>query len=230
MKEPLLYFHQQFSFDKTDIRQLVTGEKYTAVMLNNGNIGVCANLGNKVSINFIDSFELDLTRISHRILYNAYLNALLNNRNKFSATADVFDTIDFRKYNNIVMIGYFKPVIEKFRQATIDLKIFDLFHQNEEITPIKFKTQSIKNADAILLSATSIFNNTFFDLCNESNDSCDIFLLGPSSILHNDILKYKNIKTIFGTIFRKNDVRVLNSIAEGHGTKHFQKYGMKVKL
>ncbi|MEZ5196695.1 MAG: DUF364 domain-containing protein [Bacteroidales bacterium] len=230
MTEPLQSFYQKYSFDENCISKFVTGEKYTSVMLNNGNIGVCANLGKAIDINFNGYFKLDLTNISHRILYNAYMNALVNNECEFSVSADIFDTIDFSRYNNIVMIGYFKPVVEKFKQASLELKIFDLTHQNAEITPTIYKQESIHNADAVLLSATTIVNNTFTNLSKQTSDQCDIFLLGPSSILHTDILKYKNIKSIFGTTFRKNDIRVLNSIEQGNGTRHFQKYGRKVRL
>lgn len=207
---------------------MVVGDKYTAVMLTNGRIGVCANSGNIINIVLDDNFALDLTVTSHRILYNAYVNAHLNTYNEKSKNQDIFTRVDFTKYSNIVMIGYFKPVIEKFIKASIELKIFDLYQENEFITPPKYKAEYIKNADAILLTATSIFNSSFLPICQETKECCDIYVLGPSSIIHNDILKYKNIKSIFGTIFKRNDMRVLDSIKAGNGTRHFQKFGKKV--
>jgi hypothetical protein len=61
-------------------------------------------------------------------------------------------------------------------------------------------------------------------------ESCDIFLLGPSSIMNRDMFGYKNIKKIFGSIFKPDDKNVLNVIGNGFGTKKFLKYGRKVSL
>jgi hypothetical protein len=46
--EPLAFFLKEYNFDLDKIEKISSGEKYTAILLKNGNIGVCANLGHKV--------------------------------------------------------------------------------------------------------------------------------------------------------------------------------------
>ena len=83
-------------------------------------------------------------------------------------------------------------------------------------------------AKAVILTATSIFNETFMSIVKNTRNNCDIFILGPSSIMNEDMLKYKNIKMIFGSVFQSNDERVLNTIRTGGGTKQFIRFGKKV--
>jgi len=41
---------------------------------------------------------------------------------------------------------------------------------------------------------------------------------------------YKNVKEIFGSVFEKNDERVLNVIENGYGTRKFLPFGKKIYL
>lgn len=229
MEEPLKRLYSNFGVNIDNIQELIYGDKYTVVLLKNGNFGVCANLGNKINIKIGDIETPDFNNFEHRILLNAYFNAEFNYLNNYEKNIDIFDGIDFKKYKRLVMIGYFKPLLKKFKKNDIPITIFDLFDRDEVITPMNQQIDYVKKADSIILTSTSIFNNTFLDIVNNSND-CDIFLLGPSSIMHPEILKYKNVKTIFGSVFEKNDSKVINIIKDGFGTQYFLPYGRKVSL
>ncbi|MCK5823429.1 MAG: hypothetical protein KAG95_05455 [Bacteroidales bacterium] len=229
MEEPLKILYNKFGVNIKNIQKIVYGDKYTAVVLKNGNIGLCANLNNKVYILPKDFETPDFNNFGHRILLNAYFNAEFNYLNKYDKILDIFDGIDFEKYNELVMIGYFKPLLKKFKKNNIKISIFDLYSRDDVITPMERQPVYVKKADAIILTSTSIFNNTFLDIVNNSNN-CDIFLLGPSSIMHPEILEYKNVKTVFGSVFEKNDHNVLDIIKDGFGTQYFLPYGKKVSL
>ena len=47
--EPLEFLLSKYKFDIEKIETISSGLKYSAVLLKNGNIGVCANLGHKVN-------------------------------------------------------------------------------------------------------------------------------------------------------------------------------------
>ena len=230
MNEPLKHFFSIYNFDKSQIKKVARGEKYIAVMLENGQIGVCATLKNKLAFDMDKSYTLNLDRIDHRIFYNAYLNALLKYDNEFAEDKDIFNRIDFNNYSNLVMVGFFKPLVEKLRKNGINLSVFDLYSNDDNILQLKHQDEYVRKADGLILTATSIFNGTFTDIVNATDGFCDVFILGPSSILHKDIMQYKSIKTIFGTIFRKHDRQVLDIISEGYGTRYFQPLGKKVYL
>jgi uncharacterized protein (DUF4213/DUF364 family) len=228
--EPLEHYVQKYGVDITNIEEIVCGCKYSAVLLKNGNIGVCANLDNQIEIEIEELKTPDLKENRHRIIINAFFNALLNDLNHYEKTVDIFDDIDFRSYKNIVMIGLFKPLLEKFQRDLIHINVFDMMKEHDQLLPIKNEMKYIKKADAIILSATTIFNGTFMDIVNQTIEKCDIFLLGPSAIMDKDMFHYKNIKKIFGAIFKPGNQNVLDTIRNGFGTRKFLRFGKKVSL
>lgn len=228
MTEPLEYFLEKYGMDISSFEKLVFGKRYTAVLLKNGNIGVCANLFNKVEVEIKDLVTPNSNDLSHRIVLNAYFNAALNYSNRYNDEADIFDAVNFNTYKKIVMIGHFGPLLEKFEQNNIEVSVFDLNRKDDQYAFRKSEIQYISEVDAVILTATSIFNETFMSIVNSTGNDCNIYILGPSSIMNEGILKYKNIRMIFGTVFQRNDERVLNIIRNGGGTKQFIHFGKKV--
>jgi len=230
INKPLKHFVEKYGVDVSNIKKIVCGRKYSALLLKNGNIGVCANLSTNVEVNIEDLRKIDLNKIEHRIILNAYFNANLNYLNNYKKESDIFEAIDFKHYKSIIMVGLFKPILKKFDDNNIKIQVFDLTKKSHKLIPIEKEMETIKEVDAIILSATTIFNNTFMDIVNNSGVNCDIFLLGPSSIMNKDLFEYRNIKKIFGSIFESYDERVLDIIKEGYVTKKFLPFGKKVSL
>jgi uncharacterized protein len=228
MQEPILHFFNKFKFDSSLIKQVISGDCFTAVMLKNGNIGICGNTGHTVKPDNLDLSKPDPEVIEQRIILNAYYNAVLNYRNEYSIEKDVFDQIDFSVFNKIVMIGYFESTYLKFEKAGIDVSVFDIDKTDPKLVPSAQEMEYVRNADAIMMTGTTISNNTFQNLTENTKNGCEIFLTGPSAIMHPDIFAYKNIKTIMGSVFEPNDQRILDSIASGGCTKDFIKFGRKV--
>ena len=228
MQEPILHLFNKYKFDHSLIGQIVTGDCFTAVMLKNGNIGICGNTGHTVEPDKIDLNKPDLNIIEHRIILNAYYNAVLNYRNEYSIEKDVFDQVDFSVFKKIVMIGYFESTYAKFEKAGIDVSVFDIDKTDPKLVPLAQEMEYVRNADAIMMTGTTLSNNTFQNLADNTKNGCQIYLTGPSAIMHLDMLAYKNIKTIMGSVFEPNDHRILESIASGGCTKDFIKFGRKV--
>ncbi|MEA3495065.1 MAG: DUF364 domain-containing protein [Bacteroidota bacterium] len=225
--EPLELLILKYKFEIDKIESISSGLKYTAVLLKNGNIGVCANLGHKISAKKDDYLSQDLKKFSHRIVINAYFNALLNYSFNSKSDVDIFQVINFKKYNQIVMLGFIEPIAEKFNELKIPINIFDFQKEDKNLIPISEQKKLLKEADAVILTSTSIFNNSFLDSINATKDKCDIFMIGPSSIMTPELLEYKNIEMIFGSTFEKSDDRVLKLIRENEGTRKFLKFGNK---
>lgn len=230
MQEPIEYFFEKYGVDLQSINQIICGEKYVAVLLKNGELGVCATLDNYVNINIRDLRFPDLKNIQHRIVLNAYFNASFNYQNKYDTSIDIFDKIDFKRYNKIVMIGFFRSLVEKFESESINLTIFDKAVEDDKLTNMDKQLEEISKADALILSSTSVFNNTFLDMVNATNDQCEIYTLGPSTILNQEMFQYRNIKFLFGSIFEPNDINTLKIIQQGGGTKQFLPFMDKVYL
>jgi len=168
--------------------------------------------------------------VSHRIILNAYYNALLNYNNQFDHSADIFDRINFKQAGKVVMIGYFLSLVQKFEENNIQLSIFDLFDTSEKVTPLEKQKEYISKANTLILTSTSIFNNTFQKLINATPDNCQVFLLGPSTLMHPDMFNYRNINILFGSLFEKENDEVVEIIKKGEGTPSFSKHMTKVFL
>jgi uncharacterized protein (DUF4213/DUF364 family) len=108
--------------------------------------------------------------------------------------------------------------------------VFDQIKESDRLIPIEEEPAYIKRADAVILTATSVFNGTFMEIIDNTAENCDIFLLGPSSIMDRDMLSYRNIRKIFGSIFAAKDERILKATTQGFCTKEFIKYGRKVSI
>ena len=221
MQEPILHYYNKYGVDINRIEEIVYGDKYLAVLLKDGSIGVCATLLGNVKTTLTELDNFDVTSYAHRIFAIAYFNALLNNKADYSKQVDIFNKIDFRKYSNIVMIGFFGSLAEKFKRSSIDLSIFDFKSKNPDLVDMKRQKEYLAKADFVILTSTSIINNTFLDIVNSTSHNCRIATLGPSTILDADMFQYKNVHLLFGSLFEKNDLNLLNIIRNDGGTKSF---------
>ena len=230
LQEPISHYVNKYGIRVSQLDRIIIGSKYSAVQLKNGHIGVCSNLKKKFDVDIVELQNPDLENTNHRIIITAYLNALLNYDNEYKRTADIFDEINFKNINNLVMIGMFKPILKRFKESKIKVSVFDMRDNTNEALPYKKEMEYVAKADALILTSTSIFNGTFMDIIKNSKESCRIFLLGPSTIMNTDMFSYKNIKCIFGSVFNRFDERVLDTISKGEGTRKFLPFGKKVFL
>ncbi|MFK5854966.1 MAG: DUF364 domain-containing protein [Bacteroidota bacterium] len=221
MQEPIIHYYNKLGINTTKIKEIICGDKYVAVLLKNGNIGVCSTLQNGINITINDLKTFDISLNSHRVVAIAYFNALLNYKRNYPKQIDIFNEIDFSRFKNIVMIGYFGSLTDKFKNASINLSIFDLKNDNNKVVDIDKQKEFLTKADVVILTSTSVFNNTFIDIVNTTSTNCIIYTLGPSTILDPDMFKYNNVHTIFGSVFKNNDMELLEIIRNGGGTKKF---------
>ncbi len=226
MLDPITHYYQKYAFDSSLVKDFVSGARYVAVLFENGNIGLCATLGETVKAEIPK--KIDLENSEHRIFLNAYYNALLNYDQSYNEEKDIFEAVDFTQFSNIVMVGNFRPVVKRFQKANIPLFIFDKREDEEILQEMKDQMQYIQKADAIILTATSMFNQSFMELIENSAEGSSIYILGPSAIMHPDMKKYRNVEMIFGSVYEPNDQRVLDVIRANLGTRYFSPFSRKV--
>ncbi len=227
--DPLLILYENYGVDITLVKDFFAGKKYAYVILENGNIGISANIEDSENFSITDIKKDDFGSYRNRLFLLAYFNALLNyNGNRFSKE-DIFNIIDFSLYENIVMIGYSEPMYKKFSDK-MKPAVFDYSSDEPFIKKQNLMSDYLKKADTLILTGTSIINNTFPEIIENVNSSCDVCLVGPSVILSEDILRIYGLKGIFGTLFRDNVSAIANFIKENYGTNILKKYGEKVAL
>jgi len=228
--DPIRHFYNETGFDRSQIDDLIIGDKYVALMNRQGNIGVCATLNTRVDQSILNARSPDLSNPSHRIILNAWFNSIHNYRREYTEIVDIFDRIDFSLHNNIVMVGYFESLYEKFTARNINLSVYDIAKKSSNLDDIESMEDSLHNAEAVILTGTTVFNGTFTSVIGKTGDNTDIFLLGPSNILSEQMFEYRNIKVVFGSVFERGDSRVLDKIAQGSGTRGFLQYLKKVYI
>lgn len=220
--------HSKTGYNRQLIKEIVSGQKYLSVLLKNGQIGVCATLGYEIPKDFTSPLNLDLKNPVHRILFIAYTNASMNYLQTDLGENDIFDQINFRFYSKIVMVGLFQSLLDKFDHAGLKVHVFDIEKTGSGLTHMQYQKKFLNEADAIILTSTSLVNNTFDEVIAETNPESHVYMLGPSGILTRDYFRYPQVKMVFGSLFEKNDRRVIEVIEKGYGTRHFLPYLRKV--
>jgi hypothetical protein len=218
----LLYeLFQKYPYSSESFQKMVCGEKNVAIMLNDGNIGVCSTLCNTIVCDTKTLENPDFTNYHHRILINAWVNACANNNITPSGNNDIFDAINFTSFKHVVMVGYFGSLTKKLLDIGINLSVFDLNEEDKPVEPLKNLSTGIQKADAIILTATSISNNTFNELIGIVPNHSKVFILGPSTPLSPFMFRNPVIAGLFGARFDPFDHEVLKAIEQGGGTRSF---------
>ena len=228
--DPLESLFKKYQFKSNDIGECIFGKTYVAVVLKNGNIGLSANLDNIFETSIMKTNLPDLNKTDHRLILNAYYNAKLNYKDNGQDSKDLFEEINFNSYRNIIMIGYSLPMLNKLDSKETEIHIFDHSKDDSILVDQSLLKEYLKGAECVILTATTIVNNTFTEIVNNSGANCDIFLVGPSTPMTKEMFKYKNVKALFGTVFKKNDHKITDIIKEGEGTRVFKHLGKKVAL
>jgi uncharacterized protein (DUF4213/DUF364 family) len=153
---------------------------------------------------------------------NAWVNSNINYSEPTNGEADIFDAIDFSAFKSLVMIGYFGSLVQKFVDKGIKITVFDLNEQDVPVEPIAHQKESIANADGIILTSTTLANNTFPNLISYTNSHSKVYMLGPSTPLTRQIMDmHSSVSGLFGAKFTPFDSDVLHQIEKGGGTRTF---------
>ena len=227
--DPLQYLFNINKPDITKVKGITSGELCVAVVLNNNNIGACASLNNKFTVDRVALVEPDFAKPNHRAVLIAYYNAYYNYDHAVVADHDIMEEVDFTSFKKIVMIGNFRPLIKKFNAMGVNLDVFDLENDDAYLIDIKLQKEYILAADALIVTATTLLNNTFSDIIVHTNDNCKVYILGPSTIVSTELFTFKNVVKVFGAVFT-DAAKVISLIERGGSIKDCLSYGKKVSL
>jgi uncharacterized protein (DUF4213/DUF364 family) len=202
------------------------GSVYVAASTREGNIGVCATLG--ITVPCFNPISFDIDRVADRVALNALINARVNYSVLYDGAADIFDVVDFARYQSIVMIGYFRSLAGKLDSCGIRPTIFDLNQQDVPVMPMELQQEYLGRADCLIVSSTSISNGTFNGLISNTPASADVYMLGPSTPMCDAMFSYPQVKGLFGSVFEPHDEKTIQIIAAGGGTRQFKTCMRKV--
>jgi uncharacterized protein len=226
--DPLSQLLSQYPPDPSLIDCVIQGDLYLAMKLKDGRIGVCATLGNTGGKEFDSSINIDLSSVYSRIRLIAYYNALFNAVAVTDAKEDIFTHLNFSQAGKIVMIGYFRPLVKKFDALSIPLSIFDLAHDDTRITPYSILDAVLPSADTVIVTSTTLVNNTFAKMISLVKQDAKAYMLGPTTIMHPVMFSYPQIRAIYGMSFTPGDQRPLEVVGNNGGTPDFSPFAQKI--
>jgi hypothetical protein len=230
---------------KVNVTILSLGLGYTAVTTSDGGIGLSYTyFGDKKSCMVLNkhvdyegkSADQLLEKIKsdntvERSMALALINAL-NYNDALSLSEDhdnkiMFDQLTIGKDRKVAMIGFFGPLVRNFEKMGVSLEILDLSRglgQKEEFY------NKLKNwAQVLLLTSTSVLNNSTEEILAHAGEKVKTVMLGPSTPMVTDAFKHLPVHMLAGTVPVDKEM-TLKAIRHGMGTPVLHRYSRKVFL
>lgn len=230
---------------QTAIEILSLGLGYTAVTTVNGGIGLSYTyFGDKracmVLNEHIDyeakpaSLLLEKIKSDNRIersMALALINAL-NYREALALPEDKDNTIMFEKLgigrdSNIAMVGYFGPLVRNFKEQKVSLEILD---ESRGLGNKEDFYHKLGNwADVLLLTSTSILNQSTEGILANVGDKVKTVMLGPSTPMVAKAFRHLPVVLLAGTVPIDKE-KILKAVRHGMGTPVLHKFSRKTFL
>ncbi len=159
----------------------------------------------------------------------AVLNALGGSRPQPFLSGDLLESLNLDREDQVAMIGYFEPLVRKLSGKVKTLWIFE----REERVP-GFYSESdlpryLPEANLVLISATTLLNQTLEDLLSLIKKAREVVLLGPSTPLFPEAFRFTPITLLSGIRVRSPEF-VFRQVAQAKGFPSLREGLEKVNL
>jgi len=229
----------------TEVEILSLGLGYTAVTTGDGGIGLSYTyFGDKKSCMILNkhidyegqSADLLLEKIKsdntvERSMALALINAL-NYKDALNLPGDDDNKIMFDKFKiddgrRVAMVGYFPPFVRYFEDMGVSLEILDSSRGlgRKQNFYNKLKTW----AQVLLVTSTSILNNSTEEILVHAGKNLKTIMLGPSTPMAAEAFKHLPVHMLAGTV-PVDKIKTLKAIRHGMGTPVLHKHSRKVFL
>jgi len=230
---------------EVNIDILCLGLGYTAVTLSDGGIGLaythfedkksCMVLNRHIDYEGQPAVQL-LEKIKgdnpvERSMALALVNAL-NHKEALEYPEDKNNKIMFDKFNigqgtRIAMVGFIGPLVDLLKQNEAVVEVLDASRKMGQKEDFYAKLGNW--ADVLVLTSTSILNNTTEEILQNVHQKVKTIMLGPSTPMVAAAFQHLPVHMLAGTvpIDREN---VLKAIRHGMGTPVLQKFSRKSYL
>jgi uncharacterized protein (DUF4213/DUF364 family) len=230
---------------EVNIDLLCLGLGYTAVTLSDGGIGLsythfedkksCLLLNKHIDYEQQPAIQLlEKIRSDHpveRSMALALVNAL-NYKDALEYPEDkknqfMFDQFNIGRGTRAAMVGFIGPLVDLLKQKKAAVEVLDRSRdmgQKED-----FYTKLGNWADVLLLTSTSILNNTTEEILQNVSEKVKTAMLGPSTPMVATAFEHLPVHMLAGTVPIDKE-NVLKAIRHGMGTPVLQKFSRKSYL
>lgn len=229
-----------------DLRVLraVLGLGYHAVQLENGSVGLSANIlrgrrGNCTVFNAAGTVRgsrvgdlLDLHvrgDLLTRSLCLAAFNALVNIEGS-GDEGDVFDRIDVKEGDRVAMVGLIEPVAAMLKRKGCEVRVYEeRTVEHPLVDDPATMAERCGEADLIIVTATSLINDTFDEIMGHAANAREVVLMGPSTPLSGEAFAATPVTCLAGSRVIDPDA-AFTIVMEGGGTQALFRRGAMVKI
>ncbi|MGC9323606.1 MAG: Rossmann-like domain-containing protein [Desulfomonilia bacterium] len=152
----------------------------------------------------------------------AAINALAAERS-IGKTGDVFDVVRVSPGETVAMVGLIEPVVRMLEDRACVVEAFDRRDMDAHcIQPTERMPEAFKHADIIIISGTTLINNSLQDLLELPNRAREIIIMGPSTPMVPEIFSTTPITFLAGArvVDAESAFRI---IMEGGGTQELHR-------
>ena len=230
---------------EVNIEVLCLGLGYTAVTLSDGGIGLSyTNFEDKKSCMLLNKhidYEgqpalqlLEKIKSDHpveRSMALALVNAL-NHKDALEYPEDRKNQIMFDQFNigagtRVAMVGFIGPLVDVLKQKNARVEVMDASRGMGEKSDFYAKLEVW--ADVLLLTSTSILNNTTEEILQNASQKVKTIMLGPSTPMVAAAFEHLPVHMLAGTV-PIDKANILKAIRHGMGTPVLQKFSRKSYL
>lgn len=209
---------------QAEIISIIKGSVFLMASRNDGGHGLCAMPDAPCDVNSYNDY---ITRVE----LQANLNAAVNKRNlQLTKASDPLSQIRSGQKFKISLIGFIESIYFRLVESGHQVSAFDLVKTAPELTPIHLYEESIRQADYVLATGTSITNNSISEYSNWIREYASLLIIGPSTPLSAHLFEMiKPLKGLYGSIII-DPTTAANLVKEGFGTRMLGPYMKKAAL
>ncbi|SEM04143.1 hypothetical protein SAMN04489760_10318 [Syntrophus gentianae] len=227
------------------VETVTLGLGYSAVTTSDGGIGIAYTyFVNKGSCTFIGKYYdfegkpalelLEKIKSPHpleKTMAVALVNAL-NYQHALSLPEDkdnsvLLESFQIGEKTRVAMVGDFAPVARIMEERGALLEVIDIARNIGNKADFYDK---LKNwAQVMILTSTSILNNTAEEIFQYTGKGVKTVLLGPSTPMIGEVFSHLPVHMLAGTVPIDKD-RVLKAVRHGVGTRVIQRFSRKSYL
>jgi len=224
---------------------IILGLGYTAVTTSDGGIGIAYTyFATKGSCSFVNNYYdfegksalelLEKIKSPHpleRSMALALVNAL-NYEHALSLPEDKENSVLFESFHigektRVAMVGDFAPVARIMKEKGALLEIIDVSKNIGSKTDFYEKLDNW--AEVLILTSTSILNNTTEEIFQHTGKGVKTVMLGPSTPMVGEVFSHLPVHMLAGTVPIDKE-KVLKAVRHGVGTMVIQRFSRKACL
>ena len=136
----------------------------------------------------------------------------------------MFDKLEIALDSKIAMVGFFGPLVRNFKEKKIPLEILD---ESRGLGHKKDFYHKLGNwAEVLLLTSTSILNQSTEEILANVSEQVKTVMLGPSTPMAAKAFEHLPVHMLAGTVPIDKE-KILKAVRHGMGTPVLHKFSRK---